>query len=305
MWIDIISDPENLSVLVILISAIIYYFGVRYGDTQTTEYGIVSHYFFGVLFIISYILEPYLILLFVKFIFEELIFHSIFVKFIFEELSSYNPIIEKLITYIISEIGIFLVTLGLILELILYFLFHYSAAKFRGGLKSLDYFDVCKESNLCKYAKKSFIKFVLNGLIFALKYLINFLLTRLAPLIIICIIYGFYIYDATREIILIPLTLAFLIFTDIAFCVGFYHARYRKSVLYLKNGTIIYGIILKYGPYVNVLTEEGAHSINKDDISTIKTSKNSKELRNGYISAVRKKLTSFFQENVEENTDPM
>lgn len=270
MWIDIIRDPSNLIVLlptlVILISAIIYYFGVRYGDTQATEYGIVSHYFFGVLFIISYILEPYLILLFVKYINDKYI--------------SYSPSIE---------INIFLVILGLFIEISLYFLFNYIAKNFRDGLKPGAKFDVCEEGNSWKWLKDKFS---------------NLILTRPAPFIIIFIIYGFCIYDAPPEIILISLTLAFLTFTDIAFCVGFYCARYRENVLCLKNGRNIEGIILKYGSYVNILTKDGVYLINKDDISTIKTSKNSKELRNGYISTVRKKLTSIFQENVEENTEP-
>ncbi|WP_440955893.1 hypothetical protein ACSAZK_02740 [Methanosarcina sp. Mfa9] len=261
MLIDIISDPGNLIVLlptaVILISATIYYFGVRFGDTQTTEHGTVSHYFFGVLFIISYMLEPYLILFFVKYLI------LLFVKLINEEYISYSPNVKMCM---------FLVILGLFIEIILYFLFHYSAKEFRKRLEPRYTFDDCEEGNDdCEEGNlRKWIEDIFKNLIF----------TRSAPIIIIFIIYGIiygdYYYGVKSEIILLSLTLAFLTFTDIAFCAGFCCARYRKNVLYLKNGKNIKGIILKYGSYINVLTKDGTYSINKDDISTIKTSKYSK-----------------------------
>ena len=43
-----------LQIAIILISAIIYYFGVRWGETNAEEYSAPSHYFAGVIFVINY-----------------------------------------------------------------------------------------------------------------------------------------------------------------------------------------------------------------------------------------------------------
>lgn len=55
-----------LSIAIILISAIIYYFGVRWGETRVEEYNVTSHYFAGILFVVNYILEPYIVILLLR-----------------------------------------------------------------------------------------------------------------------------------------------------------------------------------------------------------------------------------------------
>ena len=111
-----------LPIAVILISAVIYYFGVRWGETRVDEYNAASNYFAGVLFVINYMLEPYLIIL--------------FVKWVIEKYTSYSFIIEKNTSWVICL---------LILEFILLLLFQYGADYLRGKRKSLDNFIGCKK----------------------------------------------------------------------------------------------------------------------------------------------------------------
>lgn len=59
-----------LPTAVILISAIIYYFGVRWGETKVDEYSVASHYFAGVLFVINHLLAPYILILLGEFFVE-------------------------------------------------------------------------------------------------------------------------------------------------------------------------------------------------------------------------------------------
>ncbi|MCO5382378.1 MAG: hypothetical protein NHB15_10085 [Methanosarcina barkeri] len=240
-----------LSIAIILISAIIYYFGVRWGETQVEEYNVTSHYFAGTLFVVNYILEPYVVVLLLSLL-----------------LKNYTSYFSTILI------------VGLTLEFILYFVFQYGAENFRDRRESLDNFVECKKINQRKWLKYRIMRIILS---------------RLVPIVIIFIVYIFYKLDVPVGIILLSFILALLTFTNFAFCVGYYEAHYREANLYLKNREFINGIILKRGSYVNVLTEDGTRLINKDNISTIKMSKNSKELCCDCI-IVNKKLTYFLRE---------
>lgn len=249
-----------LSIAIILISAIIYYFGVRWGETQVEEYSVTSHYFAGILFVVNYILGPYVIILLLR---------------LLKNYDSYFSTIE--------EHAFWVIIVGLTIQFVLYFLFQYGTENFRDRRESLDNFVECKKINQRKW---------LN---YVLLRIIRIILSRFVPLVIIFNIYIFYKLDVSVGIILLSFILAFLTFTNFDFCVGYYEAHYRKANLYLKNREFINGIILKQGSYVNVLTKDGTRLINKDNISTIKMSKNSKELCCDYI-VVNKKLTYFLRE---------
>lgn len=255
--IDLTRNSDLIGLLptvVIIISAIIYYFGLRWGETHVAEYNVASHYFAGILFVINYMIEPYLILL--------------FLKYIFEKYTSYSVFIEKYTS--LNIICMILICMLLIFEFILLLLFQYGIYYFRDRRKSLDNFVECEKVN------------PINRLVNPLKWLINlsmnFILSRLFPLMIIFIMYSLCKLNNSFEIALLSFILAFLTFTNFTFCIGYYDTHYWKSSLYLKNGKIINGIILKQGSFINILTEDGTCSINKDDISAIKVSKISKEL---------------------------
>jgi hypothetical protein len=204
------------------------------------------------------------------------------------ELESYVVLLLRSLKYYdsnffnIKEYASLIVIFGLILEFILYFLFQCSTENFRDRRASQDNFVECSKINTRNLQNYMFVRAK------------RIILSRLVPFAIILIIYIFYNLEVPVEIILLSFILAFLIFTNFTFCVGYYEAHYREADVYLKNSKSINGIILKQGPYVNVLTEDGTFLINKDDISTIKMSKNSKELCCDY-KVVNRKLTSFLR----------
>jgi hypothetical protein len=247
-----------LQTAVILISAIIYYFGVRWGETKVEEYSVASHYFAGILFIINYMLEPYLILL--------------FVKFIFENYTSDFSINERYTSWVIYGLLIF--------EFILLVLFQYSNDYFRNKQKLLNNYIECREVITSKW--------LINPLKWLTNICMKFILSRFFPSTIIFVLYVLCKLGTSFEIILLSFVLTFLNFTNFAFCIGYLDAHYWKANLHLKNGKIINGIIFKYGSYINVVTEDGICKINKDDISTIKVSKDSKELCCDYFKGIHK-----------------
>ena len=215
-----------LPIAVILISAVIYYFGVRWGDTHVDESNAASNYFAGVLFVINYMLEPYLIIL--------------FVKWIIEKYTSYSSISEKNTSWVICFL--------LILEFILLLLFQCGAYCLRGKRKSLDNFIECKKLKplnlLINIKRKSLDNFIeckklkpLNLLINIINWLINilikFTLSRFFPLMIIFIMYGLYKLNESFEIILLSFILAFLTFTNFAFCAGYYCILIIKMLIYI------------------------------------------------------------------------
>ncbi|AKB72191.1 hypothetical protein [Methanosarcina mazei] len=249
-----------LQIAIILISAIIYYFGVRWGETNAEEYSAASHYFAGVLFVINYLLKPYFLILIVEF----------FVK----NYTSYYSDLTIFKLEIDSFWVFFLYLLIVFVEYVMHKIVHLSTKRFVEKRKLLDEFEFrdCQKINQCE----------------------QFILLNLIPFLVITITYGFYKTNAPFEIILPSFIIAFLTFTNLAFCAGYCNAHYSKSVLYLKNGMVIDGIILKYGSYVYVLTKNKTCLINRDDICTIKVNENSKKLCCDYFTVAYKKLTSFF-----------
>lgn len=250
-----------LQITIILMSAIIYYFGVRWGETNAEEYNVASYYFAGVLFVINYLLKPYFIILIFEF----------FIK-------NYTSYFSELLAFKLKTNSFwifFLYLLILFVEYVMHKIVHLNTERFVEKRKSLDEFEAgdCKKINQCE----------------------RFILLNLIPFLIIIIMYVFYKINAPFEIILPSFIIAFLTFTNLAFCAGYCNAHYSKAVLYLKNGMEIDGIILKHGSYVYVLTKNKTRLINRDEICTIKVNENSKKLCCDYFRVTYKKLTSFFR----------
>ena len=247
--------------LAILVSAAVYYFGVRWGETQVEEYNVASHYFAGVLFVINYLVGPYILILLVEFIIENYIPY-------FSNLSIFKLKIDSFWAFVLRLSLLFV-------EYVMHKIVHLSTKRFVEKRKSLDKFEAfeCQKINQCE----------------------RFLLLYLIPFLVIIIIYSFYKLNAPFEIIIPSFIIAFLTFTNLAFCAGYCNARYPKVVLYLKNGMIINGIILKIGNYLYVLTENKTCLINRDNICAIKVSENSKKLCCDYFTVTYKKLASFFR----------
>lgn len=247
--------------LVILVSAAVYYFGVRWGETKVEEYSVASHYFAGVLFVINYLLGPYILILLVEFFIENYAPY-------FSNLSIFKLKIDSFWAFVLCLLLLFV-------EYVMHKIVHLNTKRFVEKRKSLDKFETfeCQKINQCE----------------------RFLLLYLIPFLVIIIIYGFYKLNAPFEIIFPSFIIAFLTFTNLAFCAGHCNARFPKAIVYLKNGMIINGIILKIGNYLYVLSENKTYLINRDNICAIKVSENSKKLCCDYFTVTYKKLTSFFR----------
>ena len=68
--------------------------------------------------------------------------------------------------------------------------------------------------------------------------------------------------------------LAFFLFTTIALVYGFSTAYYPPTLIYLKNGEIIRGKLLKFGDFIYLLDEERKMKmfINKQEVKYLKES---------------------------------
>lgn len=247
-----IDLTQLLPTMVILISAIIYYFGVRWGETHVEEYNVASQYFAGILFMINFVLKPYVVIYGV----------ISFIEFIFELFSEYNSF---QLLFFKSEINLFLNYI----PYLLIFLEYITLRFIRSNIKKFE------------EMRKSLIKF--NEFDCTKIKAWEWLLLESTPYLAIFIIYGLYklneLYKLSMPLIILPsFLIAFLIFTNLAFCEGYYEAHYPRGNVYCKNGRIIKGIILKYANYVYLLTENEKCLINRDDISYIEERGNSKKL---------------------------
>ncbi len=100
---------------------------------------------------------------------------------------------------------------------------------------------------------------------------VEHILLFLISCLVIFINYIFYKIEVPHAIILLSCGIAFLTFANIVFSVGHSEAYYHTARIYLKNGEIIKGTILKFGNYVSLLADDKKYLvlINRDDISYI------------------------------------
>lgn len=81
--------------------------------------------------------------------------------------------------------------------------------------------------------------------------------------------YTLYKLNAPYVIIYSSLVVAFLIFTNIVLSVGHSEAFYPKARIFLKDGNIFKGTILRFGNNISILTNDKKYTFNKGDISYI------------------------------------
>lgn len=244
---------------VILISAIIYYFGVRWGETHVEEYNVASQYFAGILFMINFVLKPYVIIygliLFIELVFRFFSKHNTFQLLFFK-----------------SEINLFLNYIPYSLIIIPYLLIFLEYIILRFIRSNVKNFEEMRKS-LAKFNEFNRTKIKTW----------EWLLLESTPYLVIFIIYVLYklneLYKLSMPLVILPsFLIAFLVFTNLAFCEGYCEAHYPRGNVYCKNGRIIKGVILKYANYVYLLTENEKCLINRDDISYIEERENSKKL---------------------------
>ena len=221
---------EVFSIVIILISALFYYFGVLWGGTQVKEYDKAACYIASTFFIIKYLLLPFALILVIE-------------KYTsyFSNLSIFEPISDSF--------GFFILCFPtLVLQYIMLRRVRWNNKRFEERLKSRDKFEAFeyKQIDPCE------------------RLLLNFV-----PLIVIFIVYTFYILAVPFVIIFSSFSLAFLTFTNFAVYAGYREAGYPKAKIYLKDENTIEGNILKCGNYVYLLTDDEKCLINRDNISYI------------------------------------
>lgn len=246
-----------ISISVILISALIYYFGVLWGHTQVADYTKADCYFAGVVFIIKYLLPACILILLIR------DYHTFF-----NELST-QSISNFMTSQIYSSIGI---GLFIICQLIFLEWINRNNKKYELRNKS----EIYQEESVVLYF--DVIKGILHWgepptdiRLFSRrkeKLKEHLYLLTISNMTII-FIYMFYSLGISKALILLSSGIAFLTFTNIVFSVGHSEAHYPKVQIYLKNNAIFEGNVLKFGDYMFFLIDGKTRLINKDDISYI------------------------------------
>jgi hypothetical protein len=243
---------EIFSIFIILINALIYYFGVLWGHAQVEEYNTVSYYVGGAFFIAKYLLLPCVVILFIE----------NYTPFYFV-LSTYKPITESLLFFALS-LPI------LVFQYIMLKCVHCINQKFERNRACVDKFEALKYKEIkpCKW-----------------------ILLNSVPYLTIFFLYTFFRLAVPAVIELSSFSLAFLTFTNFVSYKGYIEACYPEVKLCLKEEIIEKANILKHGNYyVHISTNDKIRLINKDDIKYIEEIKSKKLNRQDFLCKIWAKL---------------
>lgn len=245
----------DISILIILIGALILFFGRIISDTQIKKYDKLGYYIIGLEFSLWYIFIPGL-----------LIYSILYTKNIFRfSISVLILIFIQIIIYIILSITIGAYTsikYGLLNEIKKLVERELNQISFLGKLIR----------NLNDSESNDLIPKVLSILFSETP--IKLFGNPIALFIFssITILSSILLYKSEEALISISLVLTFYILTMVALSYGFNDANYPLAKIYLVNGAIIEGKILKSGDYIYVL-KDGKHIfINKDKINYVEES---------------------------------
>lgn len=252
---------EIVSTSVILISALIYYFGVLWGKTQVGEYGKVDYYIASVFFITKYMILPFILALF---------FGETLTNFL-------KLIIPKQINIIYWIIIIFL-------QIILLKLIHMNNKSYESKYHLISHKKkqngyiinklICLILSFPKLAKlKQKVAQILRKTLVCMKtafgdHLEQILLFSASSLVVFTS-YILYKLNAPYVIIYSSSIVSFLTFTNIALSDGHSKAVYSEAKIFLKDGNIFRGTILRFGNNISLLTNDKKYTFNKDEISYI------------------------------------
>jgi len=240
------TQIQIFSITIILISALVYYFGVLWGHTQAENYNKADCYFASIMFIIKYMLPACSIVLYLQAnstLFQNVLNNSKYVSWIFILL------IQVIFLGIVSSLNK-----------------GYDRRKKSETYKDEQtflYLDVVKGFLWGKVKNKEVFR--RRGK----KCLAHLCLIAISNFTII-IVYILYNFDKSGMIVLLSAGIGFLTLTNIVFSVGHSEAYYPKAKVCLKGEKDhIEGNILKYGEYICFLTNDKTCLINRDDISYI------------------------------------
>ncbi len=276
---------QIFSITIILISALVYYFGVCWGHTQVENYNKSDCYFASILFIVKYMLPACALIIYLQVylqanptLFQDILNNTNVPKIIYMLLACsvilHLQTTSILFSEILNNLNFIYWIFILLVQVIFLGCISYLNKRYEKRNKSETYKD-----------KQTFLYLdVIGGLLLwgkvedkdrkgfdrrKRKMTEHLILLAISNLTVI-IIYFFYNFDKL-EFALLSAGIGFLTFTNIVFSVGHSEAYYPKAKIYLKKDLKnddegIEGNMLKYGEYICLLTDDKERLINRDDI---------------------------------------
>lgn len=278
-------DASNLAGFfssgIILLGALIYYFGTVIGSTKVEEYDKIGFYLEGVFFIIPYLLFPFVIIT------------------LMEDYFVQNPEFLSNQRLIFNDYSLWLLLIQLFLSLCLGYNITLNTYLKRYELLEKTKNTLAESFNLKIenfkengfQINKSFQVFShrLVGIFVFLLYTIpmkifgNKILLWIFSFLIISITYYYFKIETSLQTIALSLLLSFLALTYIAISVGFISAYYPPARIRLNNGDKIEGKVLKFGKFVHLITYDKKYLVNSSQISYVEESLSKEKLHDSKI----------------------
>lgn len=251
-------ESLDISILIVVFGAIFIYFGRIISETQVEKYDQHGYYEQGLLFSAIYIYIPSLISYYIY---------------------ATSPLVVSSLGLIIIQIVVFICLLWNLIS---------NAYFIKYELLDEEFLKKAEEKHEQIKMEDSFVGRTIkdnDGESIDFKKLINLFYYKIPVKIIgnkslliifslTTIISNFQLYKSSDLLILgFSLLLAFFILTMVALAYGYSNAYYPFGKIYMVDGTIIEGKILKFGEYVSVLKGDKKFFINNDKISYIVESK--------------------------------
>jgi len=247
---------ENFPILIVLGGAALLYFGKVIGDTKVEKYDKLSYYIEGLLFSVTYLFIP-------------LIFSIWIVNNLFR-----IPIGLSISIQIVVLSCLFFVAIA-----------HYLFRKY--GL--VEWFKKKIKEELNEFSKKSWAKWWIEkenwfkskfGIDYTelillvlyeipVKYLGNKYSLFLQSFLTILSLVSLYFDKADTLILTISSIITFFLLTFIALDYGFSDAYYPPAKVYLDNGEIVEGNILKFGEFIYLINKDKKFFINNSKVIKI------------------------------------
>lgn len=254
----------DLSILILIFAASIYYFGRIISETKIETYDKISYYITGLIFSLIYVLIPFVIgyysFIFLNSNFVDLLFISYIINVLYLGLLSWNirvheyfrrfglldlveEKIKKKLSQLRSQNGI----KGKLIK-------KYEPKLESGaGLNYFDYYLLILYKIPRKYFGKNY--FLFPGSYFT--FLSIFYTLSLDDYLAISVIF----------------VMAFFLLTMIAFSWGYQNAYYPPAKIFLEDESTIEGKILKFGNYIYLIDKDKKYFVNKEKIKYIEESK--------------------------------
>lgn len=264
-------DASNLagffSAGIILLGALIYYFGVVIGSTKVEEYDKTGFYLEGVFFIIFYLLFPFVIITLME---------DYFIQYLgfLSSFDDYSLLLLLIQVWMASSLG-FNIMINTYLN----------RYEFLEKIKRrlAEEFDI-RDREFKKYGiemNKSFHAFLhkdraeLFELVFyttPMKLFRSSILLWMFSFLTISITYYYFKIGASLQTIALSSFLTFFTLTYIAISIGFKNAYYPPARIKLIDGERIEGKVLKFGKFVHLITHDKKYFVNSSQISYVEES---------------------------------